>query len=100
MLMSCTIGSVLINHPNAPPMIQANEIFVLKEIEVFSKPIHSVTEQMSVEKYVTSSKAICIIIKCLITVLDTITPTIDLAKQSMNSINANYVCHRLCHVKN
>lgn len=70
-----------------PPMLQANEIFVLKEIEIFLKPFHSVTEQMSVEKYVTSSKAICIIIKCLRTVLDRITPAIDLAKQLMSDIS-------------
>lgn len=32
MVMSSTIGSILINHPNAPQMLQANEIVVLKEI--------------------------------------------------------------------
>lgn len=77
-LMSSTIGSILINHPNSPQMLQANEIVVLKEFENILKPFQKVTEEMSGEKYVTASKAIPII-KCLRTLLDTITPTSDLA---------------------
>lgn len=88
-LMSSTIGSVLINHPNAPPMLQANEIVVLKEIEQILKPFHSVTEQMSAEKYVTSSKAIPII-KCLRTVLGTIAPTSELAQQLKHSLQSEF----------
>lgn len=86
-LMSSTIGSVLINHPNAPQMLQANEIVVLKEIEKILKPFQNVTEEMSAEKYVTASKAIPII-KCLRTLLDAITPTSDLAKQLKYSLQS------------
>jgi len=78
--MSSIVGSVLINHPNAPQMLQANEIVVLKEIEKILKPFQNVTEQMSAEKYVTASKAIPII-KCLTTVLHAITARSDLANQ-------------------
>nr|XP_023027829.1 zinc finger BED domain-containing protein 1-like [Leptinotarsa decemlineata] len=88
-LMSSTIGSALINHPNAPPMLQASEIVVLKEIEKILKPFYSVTEQMSADKYLTSSKAIPII-KCLRTVLDTVTPTSGLAKQLKQSLLSDY----------
>lgn len=43
-LMSSTVGYVLINHPNAPQMLQAN--VVLKEIEKILKPFHNVTEEI------------------------------------------------------
>ncbi|XP_053952389.1 E3 SUMO-protein ligase ZBED1-like [Anastrepha ludens] len=84
-LMSSTIGSILINHPNAPQMLQANEIVVLKEIGKVLKPFHNVTEEMSAEKYVTASKAIPII-KCLRTLLDAIPITSDLANQFKYSL--------------
>ncbi|XP_045540850.1 E3 SUMO-protein ligase ZBED1 [Papilio machaon] len=84
-LMSSTIGSILINHPNAPQMLQANEIVVLKEIGKVLKPFHNVTEEMSAEKYVTASKAIPII-KCLRTLLDAIPITSDLANQLKYSL--------------
>ncbi|CAH2108872.1 unnamed protein product [Euphydryas editha] len=70
-------------------MLQANEIVVLKDIEKILKPFHSVTEEMSAEKYVTSSKAIPII-KCLRTVLDTFTPISDLAKQLKHSLQSEF----------
>ncbi|XP_044739986.1 E3 SUMO-protein ligase ZBED1-like [Chrysoperla carnea] len=84
-LMSSTIGSILLNHPNAPQMLQANEIVVLKEIEKILKPFHNVTEEISAEKYVTASKAIPII-KCLRTLLDATTITSDLANQLKKSL--------------
>ncbi|CAG9585895.1 unnamed protein product [Danaus chrysippus] len=88
-LLSSNIGSVLINHPNAPSMLQAHEIVVLKEIQKILKPFHSVTEQMSAEKYVTPSKAIPIS-KCLRAALDTVTPTSHLAKQLKQSLQSEF----------
>lgn len=79
--------SVVINHPHAPPMLQANEIVVLKEIECFLLPFHSATEQMSAEKYEISSKAIPIK-KCLKATLETLTPTNDLAKKKTKTFLA------------
>ncbi|XP_056641517.1 E3 SUMO-protein ligase ZBED1 [Diorhabda sublineata] len=83
--MSSMIGSILINHPNAPQMLQANEIVVLKKIGKVLKPFHNVTEEMSAEKYVTASKAIPII-KCLRALLDAIPTTSDLANQLKYSL--------------
>lgn len=62
--MSGTVGGILLNHPNAPPMIQASEIAVLKEVIKILKPFERVTEEMCNEKYVSASKAIPIIM-CL-----------------------------------
>lgn len=84
-LISSTIGSILLNHPNAPQMLQANEIVLLKEIGKVLKPFHNVTEEISAEKYVTASKAIPII-KCLRTLLDATTITSDLANQLKDSL--------------
>ncbi|XP_046590212.1 E3 SUMO-protein ligase ZBED1-like [Neodiprion lecontei] len=89
-LMSSTIGSILLKHPNAPQMLQANEIVVLKEIEKVLRPFHDVTEKMSAEKYVTASKAIPMI-KCLRILLDATTIDSDLANQLKYSLQTELI---------
>ncbi|XP_057662496.1 E3 SUMO-protein ligase ZBED1 [Diorhabda carinulata] len=69
--MSSTIGSILINHPNAPQMLQANEIVVLKEIGKVLKPFHNVTEERALRN---------------IALLDAIPTTSDLANQLKYSL--------------
>lgn len=83
--MSGTVGGILLNHPNAPPMIQATEIAVLKEVVRILKPFEKVTEEMCSEKYVSASKAIPIIM-CLKQFLEKTDPSHDLAIQFKNSI--------------
>lgn len=61
---SATLGVVLVNHPNAPRIIQANEVAQPKEIQKILNPFEKVNEKMSSEKYSTVSKAIPMI-KCL-----------------------------------
>lgn len=53
--MSGTVGCILLNHPNAAPMIQASENAVLKEVVKILKPFEKVTEAMCSEKYVRAS---------------------------------------------
>nr|XP_046480872.1 E3 SUMO-protein ligase ZBED1-like [Neodiprion pinetum] len=89
-LMSSAIGSILLKHPNAPQMLQANEIVVLKEIEKVLRPFHDVTEKMSAEKYVTASKAIPMI-KCLRILLDATTIDSDLANQLKYSLQTELI---------
>lgn len=83
--MSGTIGSILVNHPNAPPMLQANEIMVLKEIITILKPFEKVNDEMSNEKYVSGSKVIPVV-KCLKKYLDSIDPVHELAVHLRNSL--------------
>lgn len=54
------MGGIFLNHPNAPPMIQASEIEIIKML----KPFEKVNEEMCSEKYVSACKAIPKI-KCL-----------------------------------
>ncbi|XP_046597643.1 E3 SUMO-protein ligase ZBED1-like [Neodiprion lecontei] len=83
--MSRTVGGILLNHPNAPPMIQASEIAVLKEVVKILKPFEKVTEEMCSEKYVSASKAIPMI-KCLKQYLEKTDPSHDLAIQLKSSL--------------
>lgn len=83
--MSGTVGGILLNYPNAPPMIQASEIAVLKEVVKILKPFEKVSEEMCTEKYVSASKAIPIIM-CLKQFLEKTDPSHDLAIQLKNSI--------------
>ncbi|KAF9813305.1 hypothetical protein SFRURICE_015787, partial [Spodoptera frugiperda] len=53
--MSGTVGGILLNYPNAPPMIQASEIAVLKEVVKILKPFEKVSEEMCTEKYVSAN---------------------------------------------
>lgn len=69
--MSGTVGGILLNHPNAPPMIQASEIAVLKEVIKNLKPFERVTEEMC---YVSASKSIPIIM-CLKQLLEKTDPS-------------------------
>nr|CAI5842006.1 unnamed protein product [Callosobruchus analis]CAI5856383.1 unnamed protein product [Callosobruchus analis] len=78
--MSGMVGGILLNHPNAPPMIQASEIAVLKEVVKILKPFEKVSEEMCSEKYVSASKAIPIII-CLKQFLEKTGPSHDLSIQ-------------------
>lgn len=64
-IMSGTSGYILVNHPYAPPMLQANEIMVLKELITILNPFEKVSDEMSSEKYVSRSKVIPVV-KCLI----------------------------------
>lgn len=89
-LMSSTIGTILLKYPNAPQMLQANEIVVLKEIEQILRPFHNVTEEMSADKFVTASKAIPII-KCLRTLLDATTIKSDLVNQLKYSLQTELI---------
>lgn len=83
--MSGTVGGILLNYPNAPPMIQASEIAVLKEVVKILKPFEKVSEEMCTEKYVSASKAISFIM-CLKQFLEKTYPSHDLAIQLKNSI--------------
>lgn len=78
--MSGTVGGILLNYPNAPPMIQASEIAVLKEVVKILKPFEKVSEEMCSEKYVSASKAIPIIM-CLEQFLEKTDPSHGLAIQ-------------------
>lgn len=82
--VAVTVGGILLNHPNAAPMIQASENAVLKEVVKILKPFEKVNEEMCGEKYVSASKSIPIIM-WLKQLLEKTDPSHDLAIQLKNS---------------
>lgn len=79
------MDAILVNYPNVPPMIQANEVPVLNEIVKMFKPFEKLSEGLSSEKYVSGNKAISMI-RCSKEYLETIDASHELSIQLKSSL--------------
>lgn len=57
-LLTDTVGSILLKIPSSPPMLMAAEVLLAKEILEVLRPVEQVTKELCGEKYVTISKMI------------------------------------------
>lgn len=81
MLERCTklyeyVAPILLKSPKAPPMIDASELVLIKEILTILSPIEAVSKEIFGESYLTSSKVIPVI-NCLIKKIELLTPSTE-----------------------
>jgi len=80
------INQILLNHLNAPPMLNAQEIEKIKEM-VILKILEKVTKEISGEKYATMSLVIPLI-SCIKDNLNSMSPTFKIGMELKNALTA------------
>lgn len=67
------VAPILLKNSKSPPIIDATDLEIIKEIITILAPIESVSKEISGEKYLTASKIIPIV-KCLLKKFENISP--------------------------
>lgn len=81
------INQILLNHLNAPPMLNAQEIENIKEMVDILKILEEVTKEISGERYATMSLVIPII-SCIKDNLNAMSPTFKIGIELKNALTA------------
>ncbi|KAF9404752.1 hypothetical protein HW555_014187 [Spodoptera exigua] len=84
--LSELLAPILLNYPKAPPMLTASQLDGIKDLINILKPMEAVTKEVSVEKFVTSSKIIPIV-SCLLKTYSTMKTETDEEQSPSNGGN-------------
>ncbi|XP_053596186.1 uncharacterized protein LOC103575560 [Microplitis demolitor] len=83
--LSELLAPILLNYPKAPPMLTASQLDGIKDLINILKPMEAVTKEVSVDKFVTSSKIIPIV-SCLLKTYSTMKTETDVGAATKNLI--------------
>ncbi|XP_046800992.1 E3 SUMO-protein ligase ZBED1-like [Lucilia cuprina] len=79
------IGAILLNRPEAPPMILSSEIDCIKEMIEILSPFEKLTKEISGDSYVTVSKVIPLV-SCVWEVIENMKPKNEMISQFKEEI--------------